>query len=336
FTDPSTVRPLGHDVDLDRATISAETCTPEACPKLTGEHLRVKHDPSEYGPADPRHLHLTDPASFRPAVEPPKVDNRHRMAATTAAAGTAAVAATGAAIAHNARSGPTDPHTLQFTDPSTVRPLGRDVDLGRATISAETCTPEACPKLTGEHLKVKHSSSEYGPADPRHLALTDPRSLLPEAEIHGIKTTTTTNEAPAVHSNAPKAAAVGAALAVPAAATAAAIHHKTEVTPPHLDARAGAGVGASAVASSSMATPGITTGSTEIPTDYSGPIPKVQPGEEIVWIKTITTTQYFDDNKGGSSHSNQPDHFQGGKQHRSFLDRLMGRRSTNNKGKQRV
>lgn len=34
-----------------------------------------------------------------------------------------------------------------------------------------------------------------------------------------------------------------------------------------------------------------------IPTSYKGPIPKAGPGEEVVWIKTTTTTDYYDTDK---------------------------------------
>jgi len=49
----------------------------------------------------------------------------------------------------------------------------------------------------------------------------------------------------------------------------------------------------------SSAAPGQTTTSTttttEAPDNYSGPIPHTGPGEEVVWMKTVTTTTYYDD-----------------------------------------
>ncbi|KAF9369323.1 hypothetical protein CPC16_004601 [Podila verticillata] len=35
-----------------------------------------------------------------------------------------------------------------------------------------------------------------------------------------------------------------------------------------------------------------------IPASYKGPIPKAGPGEEVVWVKTTTTTDYYDTDKG--------------------------------------
>ncbi|KAG0040003.1 hypothetical protein BGZ82_005815 [Podila clonocystis] len=35
-----------------------------------------------------------------------------------------------------------------------------------------------------------------------------------------------------------------------------------------------------------------------IPAAYKGPIPKAGPGEEVVWVKTTTTTDYYDTDKG--------------------------------------
>ncbi|KAG0018056.1 hypothetical protein BGZ81_010409 [Podila clonocystis] len=37
---------------------------------------------------------------------------------------------------------------------------------------------------------------------------------------------------------------------------------------------------------------------TAIPAAYKGPIPKAGPGEEVVWVKTTTTTDYYDTDKG--------------------------------------
>ncbi|KAF9420477.1 hypothetical protein BGZ94_009108, partial [Podila epigama] len=39
-----------------------------------------------------------------------------------------------------------------------------------------------------------------------------------------------------------------------------------------------------------------------IPSAYKGPIPKAGPGEEIVWVKTVTTTEYHDTDKGLDTH----------------------------------
>ncbi|GJJ77570.1 hypothetical protein EMPS_09929 [Entomortierella parvispora] len=76
---------------------------------------------------------------------------------------------------------------------------------------------------------------------------------------------------------------------------------------------------------------------TDVPVGYSGPLPQVAPGEDIVWVKRIIQTEYYDDavdveqappQKGGSRRSSLG----------SFLDRLRGEghRQDINKGKDRA
>ncbi|KAG0331230.1 hypothetical protein BG000_011100 [Podila horticola] len=111
-----------------------------------------------------------------------------------------------------------------------------------------------------------------------------------------------------------------------------------------------------------------------IPATYKGPIPTVNPGEEVIWVKTITTTDFYDDETAGildrngdvvsaqqnvltpneyatardgtTTYTNTnavESHNQAGfdGRHRrtsGFLDRLMGRQPSPNgdKGKQRM
>ncbi|KAG0246509.1 hypothetical protein BG011_002409 [Mortierella polycephala] len=93
-----------------------------------------------------------------------------------------------------------------------------------------------------------------------------------------------------------------------------------------------------------------------IPPTYKGPLPQVKPGEEIVWMKTITTTEYFDDNGGDTARTDvmgestmnnninnsanyQQSAHDGPRRHSTagFLDRLMGRHhNSGDKGKQRM
>ncbi|KAG0354753.1 hypothetical protein BG005_006235 [Podila minutissima] len=76
---------------------------------------------------------------------------------------------------------------------------------------------------------------------------------------------------------------------------------------------------------------------TEVPADYHGPLPQVAPGEEVVWVKKVTQTDYYGGSEKGSE---KPPQKRSGMS--SFLDRLRGRKSTGNsnqntvdKGKQR-
>ncbi|KAG0346926.1 hypothetical protein BG004_000510 [Podila humilis] len=75
---------------------------------------------------------------------------------------------------------------------------------------------------------------------------------------------------------------------------------------------------------------------TDVPTDYTGPLPQVGPGEEIVWVKKTIQTDYYDNNEKS---------IQTKEKHRSgfsnFFDKLRGRSSNRNnatidKGKSRT
>ncbi|KAF9546016.1 hypothetical protein EC957_010291 [Mortierella hygrophila] len=83
-----------------------------------------------------------------------------------------------------------------------------------------------------------------------------------------------------------------------------------------------------------------------IPADYKGPIPQVNPGEKIIWVKkTVVQTEYYDgahDNTG-STMPPEPTQDSGIQNRRgssgSLLDRIRGRRSSvvsMDKGKQRT
>ncbi|KAK3844992.1 MAG: hypothetical protein J3R72DRAFT_436677 [Linnemannia gamsii] len=98
-----------------------------------------------------------------------------------------------------------------------------------------------------------------------------------------------------------------------------------------------------------------------IPESYHGPVPNLQPGEEIVWVKTVTTTDYYDDNSppvvtninntvaaggpGGNAHpaplgvpaNAAHDNSTQRRSSGGFLDRLTHRHHDNvDKGKQRM
>ncbi|KAG0089935.1 hypothetical protein BGZ92_003952 [Podila epicladia] len=75
---------------------------------------------------------------------------------------------------------------------------------------------------------------------------------------------------------------------------------------------------------------------TDVPADYHGPLPQVAPGEQVVWVKKVTQTDYYGGSEKGSENPPQKRSSMG-----SFLDRLR-RKSTGNsnnntvdKGKQR-
>ncbi|KAF9979382.1 hypothetical protein BGZ75_009763 [Mortierella antarctica] len=72
------------------------------------------------------------------------------------------------------------------------------------------------------------------------------------------------------------------------------------------------------------------------PAEYNGPVPETAPGEEVVWVKRVVQTDYYEDDEDRprapveDNKSRRP--------HRSLLDRLRGRHPAPpvDKGKQRV
>ncbi|KAG0058033.1 hypothetical protein BGZ89_001647, partial [Linnemannia elongata] len=164
FTDPRTLRPL-------TGTRTWDIPTP-ADHRSMGSKIKdaiTFHTSSEYGPADPKDLHLSDPKTLH-------LMDRAPVAAAATAVGAAAVAAplvtkstttptTAPAIKPNSSE-------IQFTDPRTLRPL-------TGTRTWDIPTP-ADHRSMGSKIKdaiTFHTSSEYGPADPKDLHLSDPKTL---------------------------------------------------------------------------------------------------------------------------------------------------------------
>ncbi|KAF9429791.1 hypothetical protein BGZ94_009485 [Podila epigama] len=83
---------------------------------------------------------------------------------------------------------------------------------------------------------------------------------------------------------------------------------------------------------------------TDAPLDYHGPLPQVAPGEEIMWVKRVIRTDYYDDGGLAGAPIPEPDINIHQEPRRSsvgsFIDRLRGRdhdqrRPSVDKGKQR-
>ncbi|KAF9355320.1 hypothetical protein BGX26_006716 [Mortierella sp. AD094] len=191
FTDPETLRPV---TEIRTFPIVEETYRPTLIDRIKD----VVHRSSEYGPADPRELQLTDPKTLgllgeKAAVRDSSTSASHDIkpaAIATASAGTAVAAGVGAAtmphsthrvdtitsmahpkVATAAMATPAfDSKTLNFTDPTALRPLTE----ARTIPVVEESQRRS---LMDKARDVTHSSPEYGPADPKHLELTDPRSL---------------------------------------------------------------------------------------------------------------------------------------------------------------
>ncbi|KAG0253983.1 hypothetical protein BGZ95_006161, partial [Linnemannia exigua] len=181
FTDPTTLRPL------------TGTRTWEIPPAADHRSITTKikdaiglHTASEYGPADPKDLPLSDPKTLRLVK-----DIAPMAAVATTAAATAAAAAPMVSKSTTTTNTPVAPvvpvvHTttttpavtaksvngIQFTDPTTLRPL------------TGTRTWEIPPVADHRTITTKikdaigiHAASEYGPADPKDLPLSDPKTL---------------------------------------------------------------------------------------------------------------------------------------------------------------
>ncbi|CAO3569635.1 unnamed protein product [Mortierella alpina] len=72
------------------------------------------------------------------------------------------------------------------------------------------------------------------------------------------------------------------------------------------------------------------------PAEYKGPVPETAPGEEVIWVKRVVQTDYYDGDEAqaGASIANHKNR----RPHRSMMDRLRGRHPAPpvDKGKQRV
>lgn len=169
FTDPETLHPVTENRTM---TIDSEASEPS----LKDRILDAIHHPAEhYGPADPSDLELTNPKTLRSLSE---------RAAVPGTAGAAAAAAGTGAMDHHHRKimQGAIPNTiaasessLVFTDPYGLRPLSgvRTIPIGN--------DPHK-PTLKDKIQDILHTSSEYGPADPKDLKLTDPMTLRPFGE----------------------------------------------------------------------------------------------------------------------------------------------------------
>ncbi|KAF9381840.1 hypothetical protein CPC16_009653 [Podila verticillata] len=74
---------------------------------------------------------------------------------------------------------------------------------------------------------------------------------------------------------------------------------------------------------------------TEVPADYHGPLPQVAPGEQVMWVKKVIQTDYYEDGEPSTENNNLKKRSSISK----FVDRLRGRNSNYNnveKGKQRT
>lgn len=327
------------------------------------------HDASEYGPANPKDLHLDYPTMIRP------------LGAPIAAAAAGAAAAVGAKEMNKEPKTTTTSHTTHTPAPAAHVESVKPVVAPTATSNSTTTTqkPIVAPVVNVAPTSTTHPTTTTKPSP----VLTAPHPVIPVTS--NAKTTTTTQ-----NNAAPLAAATVAAAAAPTAASA--YRNTTTPTTYNNPVPPGANTTTSSSYPTTNTTPGLnntlTSSSvrrssaspgeidsadkiaTAIPATYKGPIPVVNPGEKVIWVKTITTTDFYDDEAAGvidrngdvvstqqnvltpnayatardgtttyTNVENQTQVHDGGRRHSSgFLDRLMGRHSSPNsedKGKQR-
>ncbi|KAG0362619.1 hypothetical protein BGX24_005089, partial [Mortierella sp. AD032] len=437
FTDPTTLRPLTGNRTWEIPPVTDHRTITTKIKDAIGFHTA-----SEYGPADPKDLHLSDPKTLHLVKDIAPI----AAVATTAAATAAAVApmvnkSTTTTTATNTPVAPVVPvvHTttpaitaksvngIQFTDPTTLRPL------------TGTRTWEIPPPTDHRGITTKfkdavgiHSASEYGPADPKDLPLSDPKSLrllkdiAPVAAVAATaaavapmlnKSSTTTTTAmkeehnpvlTAPHPVIPATSSVSKTEVkpvhtaphpvIPATSSISKSELKAVHTAPHPVIPTTSSISKSEWNTVQMAPRPVIPATTHvealsshavkdaphpqqvntqrasatevefadkiaaaIPESYHGPVPNLQPGEEIVWVKTVTTTDYYDDNSppvvthinntvtgGGPGRNAHPaplgvpanaahDNSTQRRSSGGFLDRLTHRHHDNvDKGKQRM
>ncbi|KAG0074913.1 hypothetical protein BGZ90_010360, partial [Linnemannia elongata] len=132
FTDPKTLRPV-----TEQRTWDIPTPTDHRSMGTKIKDAMTFHKASEYGPADPKDLHLSDPKSLHlmdrapiaaataagaAAVVAPIIHNKNTTATTTNKDAPIVAPAVAPAIATTTTTMPSTSE-IQFTDPKTLRPL---------------------------------------------------------------------------------------------------------------------------------------------------------------------------------------------------------------------
>ncbi|KAF9122737.1 hypothetical protein BGX30_001810 [Mortierella sp. GBA39] len=347
FTDPKTLRPVTEQRTWDIPTTADNRSMGTKVKNAMGFH-----DSSEYGPADPNDLPLSDPKS-------PHLMDRVPVAAAATAAGVAAVAAP---IIHKATTTTTEIRPVVVKEEKQNPVLSAP----RPVIPVTTATTEPNPVLSAPHPIIPEKEISTTQVDPTPVQ-TAPRPMIPASAIENHSTTgraasphpvipmadkQTTATTTSHHSGLEKVAAPIVAGA--AAAPILQYHHQqqqqhtipapvvqqqhqiptTTATTPYSTNSSNTGSYNTPALAAPVATqliPSTTEVSaadktaSAVPESYSGPVPQVHPGEEVVWVKTVTTTDFYDDKSplappgtvvnntknNGSNHNNGSDHNNG-------------------------
>ncbi|KAF9928181.1 hypothetical protein FBU30_002577 [Linnemannia zychae] len=307
------------------------------------------HSPSEYGPADPEDIQLTDPLTMMLLPKLPKAEPVVAKESMTTAATPVPMVEKAAlkftdpttlrpltgqrnypippqtdsrsligkvkdAISFHSSSeyGPAAADEVLWTDPYTFAVLPRVLGEGKkeAKIEQEEVNPEAAQKTSHHHLGLKktepisiqdmpHPIIPEKKAATKHTeptpVQTAPRPVIPppvvvEKPVEKPTATTTTT----TRQTAPAPAVVQPSAPAPFVQQ----QQQQQLTPTQ-----------QAVELRRPSVEEISNANKiaqEIPQSYTGPLPELHPGEEIVWVKTVTTTDYYDPNQSGAPPTNVP------------------------------
>ncbi|CAO3568054.1 unnamed protein product [Mortierella alpina] len=279
-----------------------------------GEIIKETVGSHSYGPADPKDLHLTDPKTVRP------LGSIASNTASSAATGAATAAAVGAGAQYARGKDDTKHHDTTDATARTSAPAATTAGIADSGIHAghgiddvrkHDTTTSAVP---ASH-SYKPSANAAGPATAAatagalgagiHAARNKDDAKTYDA--HGTSTVpsshtsvpvvNTTDQTKTTHSTAPVAAAGLTGAAAGTAASLAANRSSAAAGPTAYRDNVQTGNQAGNLNSGlGNRNQHLTDTSSNVapPADYHGPMPQVKPGEEVLWVKKITTTDYYD------------------------------------------
>ncbi|KAF9560385.1 hypothetical protein EC968_006228 [Mortierella alpina] len=277
-----------------------------------GEKIKETVSGQHYGPADPKDLHLTDPKTVRPlgpiataaatgAATAAAVgmgaqslrgkdDRSHHDTANATLRSSAPVAATTGTVGSgiHASHPKDDVRKYDTTTPSSATPASHayqpPVNAAGATTAATTAG------VVGAGIHAARSRDNAKLYDSKSSS-TVPASHTSVPDVSPTSQTKTT------HSTAPVAAAglTGAGTA----ATLGAQRSSVNADPTAYRENVRSGNSHAGLGTQHLTDMGSTVAA---PADYQGQVPQVKPGEEVVWVKKITTTDYYDGDENVDEH----------------------------------
>ncbi|KAI8605410.1 hypothetical protein EDD21DRAFT_363684 [Dissophora ornata] len=354
LTDPRTLRPMGEKIAAGAAAGAATAVKPShsadvQAPKTTNTTAMATET------ANPTALNFTDPKTLRPLTDnqtiPITAETQRRTQTENVKE-----------VAHlPSEYGPADPRDLKLTDPKTILPMGEKIAAPAAAAAATTAAAIGVKEATKTNTATNVSKPTTTtpaintPSTPAtnisKPTTTTPvvnTASAPAANISKPTTTTTVSNTPTATATMKPSSAMPAAAATATGAAVVGVaamnsHNSNNITPISATDSSG-GITNRHIDSANRV-------ASAIPVSYSGPVPQVKPGEDVVWMKTTTTTTFYSGDvnedvtiqqqttpapnaqtQNGQTHASAQRHHSSG----GFFRRLMGRRSSSNKGKQRL